>query len=248
MPPLIDLTNQRFERLLVIQRDFSKNSRKAMWLCRCDCGAEIVVGGDHLRNGHTKSCGCLQKEKSSVIMKTIQPQGVATMLNDLTNKKYGLLSVIEYSHTHNKKRFWKCQCECGNITYVSGSDLTTRHTSSCGCLKSSQGEYKIGKILSENNIPFIKEKTFDGCADKIKLRFDFYVDNSYLIEFDGRQHFESIEEWGGQASLEATQKRDSIKNKFCKDNNIPLIRIPFTKLDNIILDDLLLEKTEYRVV
>lgn len=44
----------------------------------------------------------------------------------------------------------------------------------------------IEKLLNEYNINFIKEKTFKGCVDKIKLRFDFFIDNSYLIEFDGR--------------------------------------------------------------
>ena len=248
MPKLIDLTNQRFERLLVIKRDFSKQSRKAMWLCRCDCGQEIVVGGDHLRSGHTKSCGCLQKEKAAIAMKKIQPYVADSIKNDLVGQKYGLLTVIEYSHNKNKRRIWKCQCDCGNIVFVSGSDLVTYHTSSCGCLKTSRGEYAIEKLLTENNIPFTREQTFDKCIDKIKLRFDFYVNNSYLIEFDGRQHFESVEEWGGYSNLEETQKRDAIKNKFCQDNNIPLIRIPHTQLNALTVDDLLLEKTKYRVV
>ena len=141
MPPLIDLTGKKFGRLTVIRRDFTKPSRKAMWLCVCDCGKELIVGGDHLRSGHSKSCGCLQKEKAANTMRTVQPQGTATISNDLTGQKYGLLTVLNYSHTSNKKRIWKCQCECGNITYVSGSDLVTRHTSSCGCLRASQGEY-----------------------------------------------------------------------------------------------------------
>ena len=65
---LIDLTNQRFERLLVLERapkDPAKKSRTAKWKCRCDCGTELIVDGSNLRTGHTKSCGCLQKEKMS---------------------------------------------------------------------------------------------------------------------------------------------------------------------------------------
>lgn len=72
MPKLIDLTGKTFERLTVIKRDFSKpNNKKAMWLCKCQCGKEVIVGGDHLRNGHTKSCGCLQKEKAAISIKSI---------------------------------------------------------------------------------------------------------------------------------------------------------------------------------
>ena len=248
MPKLIDLTGKTFGRLTVIQRDFSKSSRKAMWLCYCKCGKEVVVSGDHLRSGHSKSCGCLQREKAAITMKDIQELGTAAITKDLSNHRYGLLTVLEYSHTNNQKRFWKCQCDCGNITYVSTSDLITGHTSSCGCLKSSRGEYEIEKLLKENGLTFIKEKTFDGCIDKIKLRFDFYVNNSYLIEFDGRQHFESIPEWGGDITLIETQRRDAIKNNYCFNNNIPLIRIPYTHLNDLAFEDLLLEKTKYRVV
>jgi len=56
----------------------------------------------------------------------------------------------------------------------------------------SHGERKIGQLLKENNISFVREKTFESCrfTDTHALaRFDFYVDNKYLIEFDGAQHF-----------------------------------------------------------
>ena len=53
-----DLTGQKFEKLLVISREPSKNGR-AMWLCKCDCGNYITAMGKLLRNGHIKSCGCL---------------------------------------------------------------------------------------------------------------------------------------------------------------------------------------------
>lgn len=60
MTRMIDLTGQRFERLLVLGRSAEKrgNCTQAMWLCRCDCGKEIVTYGNTLRNGATKSCGC----------------------------------------------------------------------------------------------------------------------------------------------------------------------------------------------
>ena len=54
----IDLTGQRFSRLLVIERAGSNDDRKAMWRCRCDCGNEHIAVGKGLRNGNTKSCGC----------------------------------------------------------------------------------------------------------------------------------------------------------------------------------------------
>lgn len=61
MPKLIDLTGQRFGRLVVIERCGSDKRKHAMWRCRCDCGREAVVQGSCLIS-RTRSCGCLQKE------------------------------------------------------------------------------------------------------------------------------------------------------------------------------------------
>lgn len=58
----VDLTGQRFGRLTVIKR-VENNGKKVMWLCRCDCGNETTVFSGYLRNGDTKSCGCLSKDK-----------------------------------------------------------------------------------------------------------------------------------------------------------------------------------------
>lgn len=61
MPKLIDLTGKRFGRLVVIQR-FENSCKKPYWKCRCDCGNVCIVQGRKLRDGITKSCGCLQIE------------------------------------------------------------------------------------------------------------------------------------------------------------------------------------------
>ena len=58
----VDLTGQRFGRLTVIKR-VENDGEKVMWLCRCDCGNETTVFSGYLRNGDTKSCGCLSKDK-----------------------------------------------------------------------------------------------------------------------------------------------------------------------------------------
>ena len=57
---VLDLTGRRFGRLVVISRDKGRHSHRgeAHWLCRCDCGGLSVVRSDHLRSGHTASCGC----------------------------------------------------------------------------------------------------------------------------------------------------------------------------------------------
>ena len=79
--------------------------------------------------------------------------------------------------------------------------------------------------------------------------FDFYLtDYNVLIEYDGIQHFEARESsWNTTENLLKTQKRDQIKNEWCKNNNIPLIRIPYTHLKNISLKDLLLDTSDFLI-
>ena len=83
---------------------------------------------------------------------------------------------------------------------------------------------------------YVSEKRFKNCKNAKPLPFDFYIANKktkLLIEFDGKQHFQSIEYFGGKKQFERQQVNDSIKTKFAKDNNIPLLRIPYAEIDNI---------------
>lgn len=64
MSKLIDLTGQRFGRLVVLGRAENSRSGQAMWKCKCDCGQEIIAPGNDLRRGHTHSCGCFRKDKT----------------------------------------------------------------------------------------------------------------------------------------------------------------------------------------
>jgi len=78
--------------------------------------------------------------------------------------------------------------------------------------------------------------------------FDFYVDNKYIIEYDGETHYKyNLHGWHNQEQLKAQQERDMIKNQWCKENNIPLIRIPYTHYENLCIDDLKIETSEFIV-
>ena len=76
----IDLTGQRFGRLVVVSESAERRSSKVMWECKCDCGNVKNVRGKSLRSGNTKSCGCLSKEKSK--------DNDTTAANKLTKKKF----------------------------------------------------------------------------------------------------------------------------------------------------------------
>jgi len=112
------------------------------------------------------------------------------------------------------------------------------HLQGIGCPKcnESKGEKIIREILEKNNINIITQKTFNSCLYKRNLKFDFYLPNYNLcIEYDGIQHYKPNDFFGGNIEFEKTQKRDKIKNNYCKENNIKLIRI---KYNENILDKL----------
>lgn len=109
------------------------------------------------------------------------------------------------------------------------------HLSGQGCpvCKESFGEKRVGEILSNYNIEFIREYKFEDCKHKYSLPFDFYLPVfNTCIEYNGKQHYE-MNEFFGIKSFESTQRNDKIKAQYCIDNNINLIRIPYTEFNNI---------------
>ena len=227
-----DLKNQRFGKLLALEL-MPLTGGHAKWRCKCDCGNETIVSSTHLLSGHTNSCGCLNR----------------VILYDLTNQKFGKLTVIkQVDKPEDKKQtgsYWLCQCECGNEVVVSGSNLRSGVTKSCGCLKSA-GEYKIIQLLLKNNVLFETQKTFESCRfpDTNRLGyFDFYINNQFLLEYDGPQHFSYKENGWDNLNyfLNITQK-DNFKNNWCQKNHIPLKRIPYWELKNLTIEDIMGDK------
>jgi len=111
---------------------------------------------------------------------------------DISGQTFGMWHVL---YKTNKRSaggaiYWRCKCNCGIERDVLGISLRQGLTLSCGQHSNiSKGNEKIKQLLFSNNIPFEIEKKFKTCKDKTLLPFDFYINNKYLIEFDGIQHF-----------------------------------------------------------
>ena len=183
----------------------------------------------HLRSGHTQSCGCYNKDRIK-----------ETHRVDISNVRFGkLIALSPTEKTSNRHTIWKCKCDCGNTVEVSINNLQSGCTTSCGCQKTSIGEKNIELLLKENNILYEKEKTFKELK---QLRFDFYLPElNRLIEFDGIQHYQ---DWPSiwmtnKNNWEHRKERDNLKNIFSINNNIPLVRVPYWKRDDLTLEDLL---------
>lgn len=125
--------------------------------------------------------------------------------------------------------------KCGHIWKAVPSSLISGY----GCPKcnESKGEKKISTYLDKNNVKYITQYKFKSCKNKRELPFDFYLSEyNICIEYDGEQHFKPYRFTDKKKSFEKlhmTKVRDQIKNKYCKENNIKLVRIPYTEFNNI---------------
>lgn len=104
----------------------------------------------------------------------------------------------------------------------------------CSICSCSKGEDRICSILNRVKIRYKSQYKFKNCKFKNVLPFDFYLPNyNACIEYDGEQHFRPVERFGGLEGFIDTKIRDTIKNVYCKNNDITLIRIPYWEFDNI---------------
>lgn len=116
MAEYIDVTGQRFGKLIVIGYDKERRLR----ICKCDCGNTCSTTLNHLKSGHTSSCGCYRHRQTYV---------------DLVGKKYNRLTVVSYHGKLNGNHVqWNCLCDCGKTTVVLGYNLKAGAVKSCGCL------------------------------------------------------------------------------------------------------------------
>lgn len=195
-------------------------------ICRCRCGNRFDVSVSELMGGKVKSCGCYRK----IVLSELHS-------HDLLGNKYEHFTVEKKIGVNQHREVeWLCHCECGDYFVASSNRIEKGYVLSCGCIR-SEPEIIIKKILDDHHIQYTREKTFIGCKYINNLPFDFYL-NSYgiAIEYDGEFHYN---QYGDFNDLESQQKRDAIKTKYCEENDIILLRIPYWEKDNIesILSD-----------
>lgn len=213
-----DIIGQRFGKLLVLNKTKQRAANSSViWECLCDCGNITYSNSSNLKRGHITSCGC-NKQKYIDSLKIDVKSG----------DKYGDLTIIKEVEPRGHRRF-ECLCSCGKIIEVSLSDLRSQHTQSCGCKKFSKGEQYIENLLKELNVKYTTQKCFSDCKNTRTLPFDFFLDEyNTCIEYQGKQHYFPIKFWGGEDAFKYRQNNDNIKKKYCEDNNINLICLPYT--------------------
>ena len=193
-----------------------------------ECNIDSVV------QGRTKSCGCQRYIHSA---ENGKKRG-----QDLTGKKFGKLTVIKDSGKRNGGNhvLWECKCSCekGETIFLRTDDLISGKIICCQQRLNkgrSSGEVKINTALTDLKINFKQEYVFQDCRNpktNMPFRFDFYLpDYNCCIEYDGEQHF--IETDMCNDTLEERIEKDTLKDEYCKENNIIMIRIPYWDLKKI---------------
>lgn len=213
--------NEGYEFLAEEYREV--NGRRRRWIqIKCDKkhGA-YWTRLDVFKKGHR--CTCCKNENykgkwnKNEIIKYIEKEG------------YIFIEFIEFNKVLSKI---KISCPKGHkYEVVFKKFLDNRRCPRCN---ESKGEKEIEKVLDKYNIQYQRQYKFKDCRLKNALPFDFYlIELGTAIEFDGSQHHQISEHFGGLDRFIGIKIHDTVKNEYCKKNNIKLIRIPYWEFDNI---------------
>lgn len=211
--------------------------------CTCKCNKDGYVWdslwGNLKRGSKCPKCSNknLKYNKNEIQLK----------LNSL-NMDIDVLDSYILTVNNHSKTFVKCKCNKDNNIWES-SLANLFEGKGCSRCKLSNMENITANILKDLNIDFVTQHRFDDCRNILPLPFDFYLTElKTAIELDGEQHFKptafgGIEVKEAEENFKKTIKNDMIKNNYCYEKNIKLIRIPYYHLKNI--KDILLKELKY---
>lgn len=159
--------------------------------------------------------------------------------NELINRIAKIDDSIEvvgkYYNTVTKMSF-RCK-KCENVWDARPNNILKGK--GCPNCKSSKGEKEVARILDELDVLYKPQFKFRDCKDELPLPFDFYLtDYNICIEYDGGQHYKpctfgGISKEQARVNFELAKKHDKIKDAYCKQHNIKLVRIPYWEYNNI---------------
>ena len=197
--------------------NYINRTTKILHKCK-KCGYKWFVAPGSILSGH-RCPKCMR-----VAPKT-QEQYITEVLNKTTD-----IEVVGHYINIYTPILHKCKV-CGNEWFTSPNNILYGY--GCPRCNKSLGEKKIIQWCNDNNINYIPQYKFDDCRDKKPLPFDFYLPEYNLcIEYDGDQHFRPVDFSGRDkeralSQFATIQLHDELKNKYCEQNNIPLLRISY---------------------
>lgn len=226
--------------LLTDRNDFTTVRMSIDYICK-EHGKQTAIL-DNLLCGH----GCLScKYINQKQQLRNNPDDIEKCINSINNNT--LLNKEDYVGVYEKNLKILCGICRKNIFTTSFDAYKWKNNNTCvECSnRCSKNELKIHQLLMRLNLNYEAEKTFPDCKSVRRLIFDFYIPKyNLLIEYDGEGHY--LEKFyknrfkDTKLALLNAQKRDEIKNNYCKKNNIPLLRIPYWEKDN--LEEIIINK------
>lgn len=167
------------------------------------------------------------------------PQAPLTTEEFITRCKEIYGDKYTYDKTIYNRSLHKVTVYCTNCKkYFKQRASHLLHRIGCPFCNISKGETIIANWLDTHNIKYTAEKTFIDCRDRNPLLFDFCIYNKdgsikTIIEYDGLQHYKASDFFGGEKMLLLNQYHDAIKNQYCEDHKIPLMRIPYWDINKL---------------
>jgi hypothetical protein len=206
------------------------SSKKVWWKCpksKCNHPHEWEA----TINSRTNGCGCPfcvgQKVCPCNSLQSLKPD-IATEWHPRNN-----LKPSEVTRGSSKKVWWKCPksgCNHPHEWEATINSRTKENGTGCPFCRKSKGEDKIMKILENRKINYFPQQSLNYK----KLSFDFFLpDSNTAIEFDGFQHFEPVEFFGGEEKFLKQRNNDLHKNIYCSNNGINLLRIHYEDIEEI---------------
>lgn len=200
-----ELTGQKFNKLTVIEKTDKKNaSRDRYWLCRCDCGNQVIALGSCLKNGNVESCGCIKHNRH------------IERINSYIGKKYNHLTVVrrlEMSERKDKADSLLCICDCGNYTQSGPYSLEKGRKKSCGC-----SQFENLSLLWEHNKKYkhynerlykVYKLMLDRCYNENNREYHNYGGRGIIVcdEWLGKNGYDNFAEWAFSSGYDENAKR-----------------------------------------
>lgn len=240
---LIDSTNRQRKDIDVFLKQISEidngtilvkgeylSSRQPLLFFHTICEREFYARPYNLfRKRRCSLCGIEKGIKS----RTRTNEEFSKELYDLYGGEY----ILEGGYTQYKEKVLIKHTKCGYSWMVCVDNILHNH--GCPNCKISKGERRVEKGLInlglDINVDFFEQHRFDDCKNKRKLPFDFYIPMfNIIVEYDGIGHYKPIRPTESfSKSFNNTLYNDSIKTKYCEQNNIKLVRIPYTSFNEI---------------
>ena len=170
---IINIMGQKFGFLTVLSKEKSKNG-KAMWLCQCECGNKVVARSSSLRDGHTKSCGCLKANNL-----------------DLEGEKFGKLTVLSRAAKGvDRHSRWCCMCECGKTVIYNTISIISGNVKSCGC-----SQHPKTHDFADTRLYIVWKSMKQRCYNPNSHSYKYYGGRGIEICEQWKSNFTEFAEW-----------------------------------------------------